>query len=157
MKPSTQNEIEGKRLLDSRRDAENHLAAANRAARNSLVNRDLGGCGASSSNGVDNYVSAARTRHKFRGVRAGMTGRPGPHGHSSRGNHGAMSRRHGPGHGRRLALQRRRWNRLPQRPPSGKVLLRIDVLGAYIVLQTAILEFHFLKSQVDIIVHIARL
>jgi hypothetical protein len=37
------------------------------------------------------------------------------------------------------------------------VLLRIDVLGAYIVLQTAILEFHFLKSQVDIIVHIARL
>jgi hypothetical protein len=143
MKPSTQNEIEGKRLLDSRRDAENHLAAANRAARNSLVNRDLGGCGASSSNGVDNYVSAARTTDKSRGVRAGRPGRPGPRGHSSRGNHGAMSRRHGPGHGHRLALPRRRWSRLPQRLPLSKALLRIDVLGAYIVLQTAILEFHF--------------
>ena len=108
-----------------------------------MVNRGLGGCGASSSNGVDIYVSAARTRHKTRGVRAGMPGRRGPRGHSSRGNHGAMSRRHGPGHGHRLALQRRQWSRLPQRPPSRKVLLRIDALVAYSVLQTAILKSHF--------------
>ena len=122
-----------------------------------MVNRDLAACGASSSNGVDIYVSAAGTRHKFRGVRAGMTGRPGPHGHSSRGNHGAMSRRHGPGHGRVWSCSGDDGTACRKRPLSGKVLLRIDVLGAYIVLQTAILEFHFLKSQVDIIVHIARL
>jgi hypothetical protein len=42
-----------------------------------------------------------------------------------------------------LALPRRRCSRLPQRLPLSKALLRIDVLGAYIVLQTAILEFHF--------------
>jgi hypothetical protein len=107
------------------------------------VSRDPGGCGASSSNDVDIYVSGARTRHKPRGVRAGMRGRCGPRGHSSRGNHGAMSRRRGPGHGRRLTLQRRQWSRLSQRPQSRRVLLRIDVLGAYVVLQTAILESQY--------------
>jgi hypothetical protein len=100
--------------------------------REPLVNRDLDDCGASSSNGVDIYVSAARTRHKPRGVRAGMPGRRGPRDHSIRGNHGATSRRHGPDHVHRLGLQWRQLSRLPQKPPLRKVLLRIGVLGAYV-------------------------
>jgi hypothetical protein len=115
--------------------------------RYALVNRGLDDCGASSSNRADTYVSDARRQDKSGGVGSGRPGMRGPRGRPSCDSRGATSRKHGPGHVHRWALQRRQWSRLPQRPPSGKVLLRIALLGAYIVLQTAIPGISILKSR----------
>jgi hypothetical protein len=118
-----------------------------RAVRNAAVNRDLDDCGASSSNRADTYVSDARRQDKSGGVGSGRPGMRGPRARPSCDSRGATSRRHGPGHVHRWGLQRRQWSRLPQRSPSGKVLLRIALLGAYIVLQTAIPGISILKSR----------
>ena len=112
-----------------------------------MVNRDLDDCGASSSNCADIYVPDARRQDKPRDVGSGRPGMRGPRARPSCDNRGATSRRRGPARGHRWALQRRPWSCLPQTMPSKKVLLRIALLGAYIVLQTAIPGISILKSR----------
>lgn len=66
-----------------------------------LVNRDVGDCGASSSNGAGIYVPDARRQGSFHGVGAGRPGKRGPRARPSCGNRGARSRRFGPEHAHR--------------------------------------------------------
>jgi hypothetical protein len=116
--------------------------------RNTFLNHDLDGCGASSSNAADVCASVCRTRDNSRAVRSGSLGRRVLRGHPSCDNPCGLYRRLGAEHLLPAVLQQLRWCHLPQGQRSRTAKRCNRVRGAYrVVLQIATPGFRILKSR----------
>src|SRR6202041_2829904 len=101
--------------------------------RDSFLNRDLDGCGASSSNSLVVSCSVYRRYDNSRAAHSPSLGRRGLRGHPNCGSHGDSSRRLGPERRLPAVLQQTRRIRLPQGQRSEIARLYIDVDDAYSV------------------------